>query len=790
MRKFLPYLLLLGVVLFFFYKTILFGKLPFPGDLLLAGYAPWDHQSYSGYVAGAIPTKNQYFDVIRELYPWKTLVVSELKKGSFPLWNPYNFSGAPLLANYQSQVLYPFTFLYFIFPQATAWTIMVIIQPILGAVFLYLFATEIGLSSAAAILAAALFNFSSFANVWMEFTTVWQTILWLPLLMYLVERGVRKKGLSAGQQLLFMFGLFSAITAGHPQDFINLFLLLGIYTLLRVKDRSLLLSPFLFIFSVPFLVAAPQLLPTIELFRSSARVAHDWQGIISQMLVQLWQLPLLAVSEFFGNPATHSSITGDYVGKTLSVGVVGFFLTITALWERRVSWHKKFFIVTAIVILLVTVRTPLSELFYRYPWPVLSTGTPTRILFILMLAMSLLAGFGFDALSKSTKLPVRALLTIWAVFCGLWALALLHPTFGVIPFGDGAPETMKRAMMLTTAILIGLTFVVTAAKYKKFVLVLLIPLAAGELFYSFIKFNPFVPASFVFPENKLMSELQKISGIDRFWGYGTATIDANFATQEHLYSPDGTDPLNLSWYNRFIQSSREGKIAVTFNRTTRSDAQIAPGYGKEDLPDNQFRLRIMDALGVKFVLDRTENPQDEHTFPVSRFKLLKHVDDWTIYENLKAAPRFFVAGNVKTYSDQQDFAAKFFDPDFQPEKTVLISERDAQLVPKLTGGTASATLVRYSPSQVEIAATSTAPAFLFISDTFDAGWTATVNGNTAPVVLSDFAFRGVVIPEGNSTVLFSYRPKSFVAGLTVSVIALLGGAAYMCYRIYKNRKKA
>src|SRR5690348_17780079 len=154
MKKYVPYLILLGVCLLFFYKTIIFGKLPFPGDLLLSQYAPWRHESYGGYVAGAVPSKDQYFDVLRELYPWKTLVVDELKHGQFPLWNPYNFSGSPLLANYQSQVFYPFTFVYFLFPQTTAWTIMVILQPLLGVLFFYLFATEIGLGAGAAMLSA------------------------------------------------------------------------------------------------------------------------------------------------------------------------------------------------------------------------------------------------------------------------------------------------------------------------------------------------------------------------------------------------------------------------------------------------------------------------------------------------------------------------------------------------------------------------------------------------------------------------------------------------------------
>ena len=782
MKKYIPYLVLTGICLLFFYKTMLFGKVPFPGDLLLTQYAPWRHQSYAGYVAGAIPSKDQYFDVIRELYPWKTQVVSALKAGEFPLWNPYNFSGAPLLANYQSQVFYPLTFLYFLMPQMTAWTIMVMLQPILGSIFLYLFATEIGLTSAAALLTALLFNFSSFANVWMEFTTVWHTILWLPLLLYLIERGIKQKSLFVGQQILFIFGLFSSITGGHPQDFINSFLFLLIYTAVRVWPiKEWPRAQFLFIFGMPFFLAAPQIFPTIELFRHSARVAHDYQGIIQHMLIQWWQMPLLVVQDLFGNPATKSNFTGDYVGKTLSVGIVGFFFAIAALVHNHRSWHKTFFACTGIGILLVTVRTPLTALLYRYPWPVLSTGTPTRILFLLALSLAILAGFGYDAIRQTKQVPFKAIIAIGVILSILWLVAFTHSS---IP-------TMKRAMIIATGIFATLSVILLITRYRKILLWAIIPLAALELFYSFIKFNPFVPPLFVYPKNKLVTYLQTNTGINRFWGYGTAGIEANFATQEYIYSPDGTDPLNLRWYNQFIQASREGNIAVTFNRTTRSDAQVQPGYGQKDLPSNEFRLRIMDTLGVTYVIDRSENPKDNNTFPISRFKMIRHEEDWTIYENLKAAPRFFLTSDVRWYKTAADFEKQFFSNDFHPNKTVLIELHDWNTLPHLDGfGTAK--LISYAPNKVTIAVLTDSQQLLFLSDTYDNGWTASVNGQAAKVFKANFAFRAVLVPKGESVVVFTYAPRSFWTGIVISNVALLCFLGYSIAGAYrqKNPKKS
>lgn len=779
------------IVCLFFYKTILRGLIPFPGDLLLSGYGPWRHVSYNDYVAGAIPSKDQYFDVIRELYPWKTLVIQEIKQGKMPLWNPYNFSGSPLLANYQSQVFYPLSIFYYIFPQIIAWTILIILQPFLGSVFMYLFATEIGLSSTAGILSAILFNFSSFASVWMEFNTIWHTILWLPLLLFLFERGLKQKMLTIGQKALFIFSLFSAITAGHPQDFLNCFLFLIIYIIVRLltfrswtnEEKFLFISYHLpFIIIIPFLLAAPQLLPTIELFKNSARVAHDYEQIVSKMLVQWWQLPLLVVSDFFGNPATKTHFIGDYVGRTLSIGVVGFSLVIATLVDQKKCFHKTFFFWTAIAILLITVNTPITQLLNRYPIPIMSTGTPTRILFLLMLAFSILAGFGFDSFVKQKKIVIRMPFILFGIFVLLWLFALLHPSVPGLVYAAQSFNVMKRAMLFSSIIFSAIIAILVVKKYSSLAIYLLIALSVVELLYSFTKFNPFVPSSFVFPENSVMQFVKTNAGIYRYWGYGTAAVEANFATQTNTYSLDGTDPLNLKWYNEFIQASRDGNIAQAFNRTTRSDAQLAPGYGTGDLPSNIYRLRLMDLLGVKYIINRSENPISDKTFSTDRFKPVWQKDTWTIFENLKVAPRFFLTTDVKSYMDTNDFERKFFSTD--NNFTIFLRDTDFVNLPKLSGNTQIISLLSYSPTKIEFLTDSDGTQVLFLSDTYDPGWTAKIDEKKTTIYKANWAFRAIVVPPGNHKITFIYFPKSFTIGLYISFI---GVACLLIFYRYEKK---
>ncbi len=794
MKKIIPVFILIGIVLAFFYQTIIFGKIPFPADLMLSEYVPWRHSSYFGYAPGAIPSKGQYFDVVRELYPWKTLTVDALKNREIPLWNAYSFSGTPLLANYQSQVFYPPAALYMILPQIIAWTFLVILQPLLGSVFLYLFATEIGLSATAAIIAALCFNFSGFAISWMEFNTVWHTILWLPLLLFLLERGISKSSFTVGQKILFIFALFSSITGGHPQDFINTFLFFTVYTFFRITTKqswnikekvAFAINNLSLPVLISFLFAAPQILPTIELFSFSSRIPHDYLQILNVMLIQWWQFPLLAIADFFGNPATRTYTLPDtYVGKTLSIGATGFVLVCFSFWNRKKHWHITFFLASIFVLLLLNTNTIFSSLFYRFPLPILSTGTPTRNLFIFGFALAMLAGFGVDNVRKLTIkqfLLSAGLITLFLGACKI--LIFVHPVINSISI---IQPSANRALLFSCIIITVTVFTAlvsrTLPKFRYF----LILIVGAELLYAFVKFNPFVPAGFIYPTNNVLTFLQKNTGINRFWGYGTGRMESNLNTQYHLFSTDGTDPLNISWYNRFIQSSNNGHIARQFTRTTRSDVALAPGYGELDLPSNTYRLRIMDLLGVKYVLDRLENPKNNTTFSSEHFKsVYKTPDGYTIYENIKSLPRIFLADNIITYNNDTDFEKKFFDPSFNPLTTILVQEPTGLVKPQQTKNK-SVHILLYTQNSVKIETENDAPQILFVSDTYYPGWIATIDGIQTKIEKADYAFRAIAVPSGKHNIVFSYHPKSFFNGISA---AFIGGMLIIFLFVSMKQKK-
>ena len=105
--------------------------------------------------------------------------------------------------------------------------------------------------------------------------------------------------------------------------------------------------------------------------------------------------------------------------------------------------------------------------------------------------------------------------------------------------------------------------------------------------------------------------------------------------------------------------------------------------------------------------------------------------------------------------------------------TVLMEASDIKSLPQFSLIPRSDTveLKAYEPTKIIFRTHADIQELLFLSDTFDEGWTATVNGRPATIYKANFAFRGVLIPKGEATVVMLYQPKSFQTGLAISALA-------------------
>lgn len=760
---FWPLTIFFLITAFFFRPVFLKGYLPFPGDLLVGNYEPYKSNSYFGWGPGAVPHKAQGPDVIRELYPWKFLAIEEIKKGNLPFWNPYNFSGNPQSANFQTATFYPLNFLFFIFSFNLAWIIFIFLQPVLAGFFTYLFAKEIGLKQIAAIFSGIIFAFSSYFTVWIEYGNVGHALLWLPLSLFLIDELI--KNFSLKKIVLLIIILTFSFLAGYIQGAIYLFGVTFVYFLYRFfqkgeKKISYLLAFFIALI-IPFILSAFQLLPSWELFQLSARGAYPKEELF-RLLNPLYYTITTFIPDFFGHPATRNFwFWGTYIERVSYFGVIPLLLVFFSFFGKRERPFWFFATLAGITYLLSLNIFPTRFIFGLNP-PIISTTVPTRVLSVFCFAGAILAGMGLNAwLEVKVKAILKTVLIFLGIYFLIWLFIFLAPKFFTPSEWVTHLDITKRNLLLPTFLaVVGSGFLFLGRRFekrKKIIALVLLLFTVLDLFYFFQKITPFSPKEFVYPQTPVMTLLKEKAGINRFWGYGIASIETNFATQERVFSTDGSDALHVKRYGELISASKDGKIATP---VPRRDANIFPGYGADDLKNNFFRQRTLNLLGVKYILHKNDSLTEEWqpdyiTFPSEIYELFWQIGAWQVYENKEALPRIFLTSDYLVEKNEEKIIQKIFNKNFDL-KTLILEEKPSTKIE--TSGKGKLEFKNYGPNNIKILVNTAAPQLLFISDNYYPGWKAFVDEKETKIYRAHYSFRAIIVPGGNHEITFIYKP--------------------------------
>ena len=814
-KPFLPgrfFLLLVVITGFFFWPSLFKGRIPFPGDLLVGHYAPYNAYSFLGYSPGGVPHKAQGIDVVRELFPWKAFSVEEVKSGRLPFWNPYSFAGNPHLANFQTAIFYPLSVIFYLVPFNFAWTVFIFVQPLLAAFFTLLLLRHWGVGYFGGLIAGLAFGFGQYSTVWLEYGNVDHAFLWLPLGLLLTDKLIQKNRVKSWIGLLGVFLL--SLLAGYVQASIYLFGVIGFYFIFRVltekikiKDRFRLGLNFLLAMVFALGLSAFQLWPTLEIFARSARGAYPAERIPELLLPWFYPITNLA-ADFFGNPASRNYwLTGTYIERVSYVGVVPIFFALFALYRRR--WEKKivFLTVLGLTCLLMTMNFAPVRFIYGLNLPLVSTTVYTRLLSVFSFSLSVLAGFGFDFWYKNRnkKFSLRPLIFLTGLYLLVWLFLFLSSS--IFPGQDWLLNlpVAKRNLLIPTGVLAGLALVILINVYPKNLkflagalvtrlsflsLAAVLALTVFDLFFYFHKITPFSPPEFVYPETPVMAFIKDHAAIDRFWGYGTGYVDSNFSVFDRTFSPEGNDPLYIRRYGELVAASKNRGVVP--EQIPRADAFIEKGFGSQDLGENFYRQRLLDLLGVKYVLHKNElltaeQVADTVTFPRDRYQLVWQEGVWQVYENIDYLPRLKFFGNYQVLDNDQDIIDRLFDQDFDIHQTLILEKKisgDYQLNGSPAGKIRN---LDYQPNQVKMSVSVDRDCLLFLSDNDFPGWHLKVNGQPKKIYRANYSFRAAAIKAGEHEVIFEYRPNSFSQGLRVSLLSLMGLGLFL--RRIKKKKK-
>lgn len=230
-------------------------------------------------------------DELEELLPWRTLTHHSLRRGEFPLWNPYAGLGMPLAANNQSGAFAVSTWIsLWIEDPVHAFSFGYLAILFLASLSVYSFLRIYDCHSLPALLGATLFLFQG--SLWWDFSN-YQPRSWAAIALFFLAMGLKRHQLflpAAFLSIGFMFLSTNLQVAGY--GLITLWIYLLVEILSHPENRMRLFKVSVFGTFMAILIAAIQIMATLELLRESTHTFSS-REILTGTLGLYGQLHLL-----------------------------------------------------------------------------------------------------------------------------------------------------------------------------------------------------------------------------------------------------------------------------------------------------------------------------------------------------------------------------------------------------------------------------------------------------------------------------------------------------------------
>jgi O-antigen/teichoic acid export membrane protein len=825
----LPSVLLLLAPLLWLYPVTLGGRTALPVDNL-AQYAPWDASAAQfGFEAG--PHNALISDLVLENYMWQRFVRESVRAGELPLWNPYQFAGAPFLATGQASALYPPSVLFHLLPLTLAYGWYLMLHFALAGVLTYALVRGLGLGSTSALLAGIAYQGALPLTASSVFPMIVSGAAWLPLLLLAVLRVGTPAVAPAGWLCVGALAIGMQLLAGHPEVAAYSLIvaaLLGAWQLLAaalqhftdVRGQLLRAATLLAMVALGFGIGAVQFLPQLEAVRGSSRTQAPTLDT-----VRGWALPLRHVLAFFapnifGNPSVHGYwdlfsatwVAGkpvdwgikNFVEGAIYLGALPLLLAGGAVVRQAMRIRRAFggdrraqifapsifFGLLALLCLAFAFGSPLYALVYYLPG-LSQLHTPFRWMLPFALCVAVLAAYGVEdqiAQSRTGRFG-----TLAACCVGVGSVLVLAVLLMRVFFAQFAPvfdELVQRLALAGSAFADGRMFFSFTGRW---VLQAAVVLALSGLALALLRATQATQGALrtacllavpVFVAVDLALAISRFlpANVPEMLQFEPPVIaflrSDRSAWRYTTYDPEGSKPLNANSGWLFDLQDVRGYDSTIPLQYVNYMQQLEP---QSELQYNRIApLRsaaalnspLLDLLNVRYVLTRSAIESPGYT--------LVHNGDLRVYRNERVLPRAFMLAAGCAFA-AQDVTGTLLDHDLRyflmlEPGSVLAT---APVLPLSDCEPQAARITSYANSEVRIAVQVSAPAYLMLADSFAPGWRAYVQGaaGTAPVEVpvlrADGNFRAVLLQPGAQSVRFKYSPDAVKLGGLLSFTAVM-----------------
>jgi hypothetical protein len=817
--------LLLIILLAIFFRPAVFAcRALLPTDVIFQVDPLWQPLAPEGFM---LPGNRLLSDQAYQFYPWKLYLMEALADGRIPLWNPYINSGQPFLANAQTAIFSPFTLFSLLFPLHVSFAVTTLLCLFVAGLSTFLLAREVGIRKYGALAAMITFTFSGPLIVWLGHPHT-RAIVWLPTLLFFTERVFTRQSrlyvLAAGATVGAQF------LSGHPETSFHMMLVWLAFCVYRVVmlhgwQPSRLAGPgikIVIVAIIGLMVSAVQLLPFLEFIQRSAtlsaRATRPEPSLLFTLFLDWYRWPTAITAllpQFFGTPLNDSYWYpySNYNENTLYAGILPLALAVVSIagvfkGQRSPSKERDrpptpfFFLVLAVLSLCIALHFPLFNLVNRLPLFDLVANERLRNVYVL--AVAILAGFGLDQVIGAVprlpegedKFALRALTITLVAIAVISLLAIITSYAGLIVLKDKIIELGRaqaeavpghplypyslehyywkadamyqkmlalfhlRHVVMYLPVVLGLfifglrRWLAKSGQHARTWAGSLLFLLFLDLFLVGASYNPTIEPEQVYPTPEAIRFLQRDTEIYRIAGLGL-TLMPNSGMVYHLSDARGYDAVAPKRYMDLFDRV-EGSVNIgLFWLLENTDSPL------------------LDLLNVKYVV--SAEPLDGKWDSV--------YDDTTnggevrVYRNPDVLPRAFVVHHVEVVNSAEQSLARLTDREFDYRTTVILEGEPVSgisLPDEPVPTPDEVRIVRYAPERTEVQTHTSADGFLILTDGYDPGWRAELDGQPVEIHVANHAFRAVALPAGEHQVTFIYNPPPFKIGLGISLFTWAG----------------
>ena len=736
-------------------------------------------------------------DYKQQFYPWAYTLSRDLRSFSLPLWAHEIGCGFPLLAEGQSAALYPLNWiLLFFLPFPFSYHAGFIVLFLLAGFFSYLFFRECGMSALASGFASSVFLFSSaYAGLFYGLMAL-RVLAWFPLSLYWIERLSRSP--EKTQAWVWLAGAWAmGFLGGYPQMAVYAVFAGLVYSLLKSLDvhPGQRIGFFMRLAAAVLLgvgLSAAQILPTLELALQSGRAGAGLDFALQKSFNPL-NLATLLWPGF-----------GAFMGFDFYIGVAPFVLAFFALGAIKEDKRTALFaFMAAFFIFLALGRFNPAYVALLKASGFYSFRVPSKFIYFSCFFLAALSGVGLDRAFSGSSKVIRSFLgcvkTIFfaaaMIFFSAWIVVHFFRT-ALLEWGQGfvrqavlgkaghphqiqtyfmkvedlldlarqRTDLLNPYVLTALGIWAALIFTILALKagfFRKRTLVLIIGLLTIFDLYRYMFFSTGFYGNRK-PKGEVIQDataefLSSQKGL--FRTYEVSVAEREFKAPRWLpnsnmlfgYSSVGIySPLVKRDYREALEGS--GAVDDAMGSATTSKDYVA-GH-----------LDWLGFMNARYFISRA---------PLEGIQGLEEI--------------FYAEGGDHIYLNHHWMPRAFWAAPLglDGEKKTAVVYREG-----LQGDDRGIRWVSHEPQRLKLETESGSERFLFLSESYDPEWRATIDGNPAQIYQVDRIFKGVLVPKGSHRIELFYEAYAFKRGAASSLLSLLACGVILCNGFIKERKAA